>query len=76
MGDTNSRVDSLDRGRFGQTIAVGRNRWQERRHKVDKMDTEGNSKDGKLEIWKEEGLVLGETGGLTRVEKIMVLDWG
>ena len=31
------------------------NEGQERMHRVDKMDTEGNSK-GKLEIWKEEEL--------------------
>ena len=40
---------------------------------VDKMDTEGNSKEGKLEGGGV-GVRLGE--GLTRVEKIMVLDWG
>jgi len=43
---------------------------QERTHRVDKMDTEGNSKEGKLESWKEEGL----EWGLKRGEKIMVLD--
>ena len=42
-------------------------------HGVDKMDTEGNSHEGKLEIWKDEGLGWGGGGvGLTRVEKIMV----
>ena len=39
---------------------------------VDKMDIEGNSQEGKLEIWKEEGL----GRGLKRVERFMVLDWG
>ena len=38
---------------------------------VDKMDTEVNFHEGKLEIRKEVGL-----GWLTRVEKIMVLYWG
>ena len=32
-----------------------------------------NSQEGKLENWKEKGLGGGE--GLTRVEKIMALDW-
>ena len=39
-------------------------------HGVGNMDTEGNSQEGKLEIWKEKGL----GSGLTRVEKVMVLD--
>ena len=39
-------------------------------HGVDKMDKKGNSEEGKLVIWKEEGL----GRGLKRVEKIMVLD--
>ena len=57
---------------------------QERMHRVDKMDAEGNSQEGKLEIWKEgvwwglgSGGGVGEgEGGLTRVEKIMVLNSG
>ena len=53
-GDTNSRVEGKDRGRFGQRMGVRRNGGQERMHGVDKMNTEGNSKEGKLEIWKEE----------------------
>ena len=40
----------------GQTMDVGRIGGQERMLEVDKMDTEGNSHEGKLEIWKEEGL--------------------
>ena len=48
---------------------------QERIHRVDKMDAEGNSQEGKLEIWKEEGLGWGRgSGGLTSVEKILVLN--
>ena len=46
---------------------MGWTSWTKRMHGVDKMDTGG--KTGKLEgggIWV----------GLTRVEKIMVLDWG
>ena len=35
---------------------MGRNEGQERMHAVGKMGTEGNSQEGKLEIWKEEGL--------------------
>ena len=46
---------------------------QEMMYGVDKMDTEENSQEGKLEIWKEEGLGV---GGLTRAENIMVLDGG
>ena len=53
--NTNSRVEVQDRGRFGQTISVVMNEGQERMHGVDKMETEGNSKEGKLGIWKEEG---------------------
>ena len=34
----------------GQTMYVGRNERQERMHGVDKMDTEGNSQEGKLEM--------------------------
>ena len=30
-------------------MGVGRNRGQERMHGVDKVDTEGNSQEGKLE---------------------------
>ena len=37
-------------------MGVGRNGGQERMHGVDKMDTEGNSQEGKLEIWKGERL--------------------
>ena len=44
-------------------MGVRRNEGQERMHWVDKMDTEGNSQEGKLEIWKDEGLGCGE--GLT-----------
>ena len=40
----------------GQTMGVGRNGGQERMHGVDKMNTEGNSQRGKLEIWKKYGL--------------------
>ena len=38
---------------------------QERMHRVDKMDAEGNSQEGKLEIWMEEvlGWGLGSCGG-------------
>ena len=46
----------MDRGRLGQTMGVERNTDQERVYGVDKLKTEGNSKEGKLEIWKEEGL--------------------
>ena len=56
--DTNSRVEGQDRGRLGQTMGVGRGwgEWgQERMLGVDEMDTEGNFKEGKLEIWKEVG---------------------
>ena len=51
--NTNSRVEGQDRGRLGQTMGVERNCGQERMHRVDKI--EGNSKEGKLKIWKEEG---------------------
>ena len=37
-------------------MGVGRNGGQERSDGVDKMETEGNSQEGKLEIWKEEEL--------------------
>ena len=57
--NTNSSVVGQDRGRLGQTMGVGRNGGQERMHFVDKMDKEGNSRDGKLEISKEEGLGCG-----------------
>ena len=40
----------------GQKMSVGRNGVQKRMHGVDKMDREGNSQEGKLEIWKEERL--------------------
>ena len=40
-------------------------------YRVGKMDTEGNSKEGKLENWMEEEFWV----GLTRVEKI-VMDLG
>ena len=63
---------SLQKFFFNSPIQI-----QERMHGVDKMDIEGNSKGGKLGIWKEEGLWCGGgDGGLTRVENIMVLDWG
>ena len=42
-----------------------------RMHRVDKMESEGNSQERKLEIWKEF-----EWRGLMRTEKIMVLEWG
>ena len=42
--------------RLGQTMGVGRNGGQERMHEVDKMDIERKSQEGKLELWKEEGL--------------------
>jgi len=38
---------------------VGRNGGQEQMHGVDKMDIEGNSQEGKLEMWMEEGLGVG-----------------
>ena len=47
---------------------------QDRMHGVDNMDTKGNSKEGTVEISKEEGLWWGGEDGFTRVEKIMVLD--
>ena len=58
-------------------MGVGRNEEQ-MMHGVDKMDTEENSQEGKLEIWKEEGLgwCVGERGGLIWLENIMVLVWG
>ena len=43
-----------------QTMGVGRNWGQERKHDVDNMDTERNSQEGKLAIWKER---LGWGGG-------------
>ena len=43
---------------------------QKRRHGVDKMETKGNSQEGKLQIWKE----WGGGGGLIRVQKIIVLN--
>ena len=49
-GNTKGRIEGQDRGRLGQTMAV------ERMHGMEKMDTEGNSKKGKLEILKENGL--------------------
>ena len=48
------------------------NEGQERTHRVDKMDTEGNSQERKTGNWKKMDL----WWGLTRVEKIRVLDWG
>ena len=56
VGGNNSRVEGQDRGRLGQTMGVGRNEGQKRMHGVDEMDTEGNAKEGKLEILMEEGL--------------------
>ena len=46
--------DKLD-GDLDNKRDVGRKDWQGRMHGVDKMDTEGNSQEGKLEIWKVEG---------------------
>jgi len=46
-GNINSRVEGQDIGRLGQTMDVGRNGGQERMHKVDKMDGEGNTQEGK-----------------------------
>ena len=40
-------------------------------HGVEKMDTEGNPKEGKLEIWMEEGLVWVNEG-----RNIIILNWG
>ena len=51
---TNSRAEGQHKGRLGQTMGVRRNKGQERMHRVEKMDTEGNSQEVKLEIWKEE----------------------
>ena len=41
-------------GDLDKQWGVGKNHVQERMHGVDKMDTEGNAQDGKLELWKEE----------------------
>ena len=35
-------------------MGVGRKGRQERMHRVDTMDTEGKSQEGKLAIWKED----------------------
>ena len=35
-------------------MGVGRNEGEKMMQGVDKMDSEGNSEEGKLEIWKEE----------------------
>ena len=50
-GNANIRVEGQGRGRLGQTMGLGRNGRQERMYGVDKMDAEGNSKEGKLGIW-------------------------
>jgi len=42
-------------GRLGQTMGAGRNEGQERMLMVEKMNKEGNSQEGKLEIWMEAG---------------------
>ena len=55
-----------------QTMGVRRNGRQEMMHGMDKMDTEGNYKEGKLKIWMEVGL----GWVFTRLGKIMVLDGG
>ena len=55
----------------GQTMGVGRNGGQDKMHGVDNRDSEGNSQEEKLEIGRRRGW-----SGLTREEKIMVLDWG
>ena len=39
---------------------------------MDKIDIQGNSKKGHIKKLEREGIWV----GLTRVEKIMVLDWG
>ena len=68
-GNTNSRIEGQDRCRLGQTMSVGRNEEQERTHGVYKKETqEGNWKFGRRRDWC--------VCGLTRVEKIKVLDWG
>jgi len=54
--NTTSRVEGQDGSRLGQTMGVGRNEGQERMHRVDKMDKDRSIQEGKLEIWKEEGL--------------------
>ena len=64
VGGNNSRVEGQDRGRLGQTMGVGRNWRQKRMYGVDKMDTEENSQEGKLEIWKEEELGWDWGGGV------------
>ena len=68
-GSTISRVEGHNKGRFEQTMGMGRNEGKERVHEEDNMDTEAN-----IQIWKEVGL-WGGGRGLTGVEKIMVLDW-
>ena len=50
--NTNSRGQGQNIGRFGQSMGRG----EERTHGVDKMDTERNSQEGKLETQEEEGL--------------------
>ena len=69
-GDNNSRVEGQDRGRLGQTIGVGRNGGQGEDTWSGQHGYRRKLSGGKFEIWKEEGLGF----GLTRVEKIMVLD--
>ena len=53
---------------------MGRNEGRGRTHAVDKINTEGNSHEGKTGNLEGGGLV-GEDG-FTRVERIMVLDGG
>ena len=55
-------------------MGVGMNEGHERTHRVDQMVTEGNSEEGKMEIWRGEGW--GWERAVNGVSKIMVLDWG
>ena len=44
---TYSRVEGQNRGGLGQIRCLGKNQRQGRTHRVDKVDTEANSQDGK-----------------------------
>ena len=55
-GNTNSRVEGQNRVRLGQKMGEGKNWGQEKMHGVDKMDTERNSQEGKLQNSEEEGI--------------------
>ena len=55
------------KAKLQQTMGVERNGGQERTHGVDKMDTEGNSQEGKTGHFKGGGIGWCEGEGLTRI---------